>query len=288
MTLTLDQIWRHPVKGIGAERLRAVDLTPGLPIPLDRAWAVLESGGDTSDGWRSCRNFLRGAKGPSLMAVSCAVDGPKGAEVLHFSHPDRPDISVMPGADMRPFFDWLAPIYPQTRPQAAALVKSPPEGMTDAPFASVSILNLASLRALSQKLGHPLDVRRFRGNLWIEGLAPWEEFDLVGKTLTIGGADLKHPGSGSEAVAQVKKPGSGSEAVAQLEIPGSGSEAVAHLEIIEPITRCRATEANPDTGKRDANTLRALEDGWGHQDFGVYAMVRQGGAIKAGDTITVT
>lgn len=275
MTLTLDQIWRHPVKGIGAERLRAVDLAPGLPLPLDRAWAVLESGGDTSDGWRSCSNFLRGAKGPSLMAVTCAVDGPKGAEVLHFSHPDRPDISVMPGADMQPFFDWLAPIYPQTRPQAAALVKSPPEGMTDAPFASVSILNMASLRALSQKLGHPLDVRRFRGNLWIEGLAPWEEFDLIGKTLTISSAESKLPGSSSEAVAQVKK-------------PGSGSEAVAHLEIIEPITRCRATEANPDTGKRDANTLRALEDGWGHQDFGVYAMVRTGGAIKAGAPVTIT
>ena len=178
------------------------------------------------------------------MAVTCAVDG----DVIHLSHPDQPDLSLRPGEDTGAFFNWLAPIYPETRPQAAALVTSPPEGMADAPFASISVLNLSSLRALGQKLGQTLDPRRFRGNLLLEGLAPWEEFDLVGKTLAIGGTCLE------------------------------GSE---------PITRCRATEANPATGKRDANTLRALEDGWGHQDFGVYAMVRQGGQIKAGDTVAV-
>lgn len=242
MTWALDQIWRYPIKGIGAERLRAIDLVPGLPLPLDRAWAVLEEGGDASDGWRSCRNFLRGAKGPSLMAVTCRVDG----DVIHLSHPDQPDISVRPGDDMGAFFDWLAPIYPDNRAQAAALIKSPPEGMSDAPFASISILNPSSLRALGQKLGQTLNVRRFRGNLWVNGLAPWEEFDLVGKTLTIGDT---------------------------------------RLEVMERITRCRSTEANPETGKRDANTLRALEDGWGHQDFGINAMVRLGGQIKVGDTV---
>ncbi len=244
MSWLLDQIWRYPIKGIGAEPLESVDLALGLPLPLDRAWAVLEAGGDASDGWRSCRNFLRGAKGPSLMAIMARVEG--GA--IHLSHPERPDISITPGTDDQALFDWLAPIYPDTRSPAAALVPSPPEGMSDAPFASISILNHASRRALGQKLGQTLDPRRFRGNLWIEGLAPWEEFDLVGQTLAIGEA---------------------------------------RFDVVEIITRCRATEANPETGKRDANTLRALSDGWGHEDFGVYAMVRTGGSIAAGDTVTL-
>jgi uncharacterized protein YcbX len=242
MTWALDQIWRYPVKGIGAERLRSVTLAAELPLPLDRAWAVLEQGGDASDGWRSCRNFLRGAKGPSLMAVTCAVDG----DVIHFSHPDLSDLSVIPGTDDAALFDWLKPIYPESRAAAAALVKSPPEGMSDAPFASISVINMSSVRALGQHLGQTLDPRRFRGNLLVEGLAPWEEFDLVGKTLTVGDT---------------------------------------RLDVIENITRCRATEANPDTGHRDANTLKALQDGWGHQDFGVYAMARTSGTIKAGETI---
>jgi uncharacterized protein YcbX len=245
MSWTLDRIWRFPIKGIGAEPLDQVTLSPGRPLPLDRAWAVLEAGGDASDGWRACRNFLRGAKGPSLMAITARTDG----AILHLSHPDRPDIAIDPTRDHAALFDWLAPIYPSERPAPAAIVAAPPEGMSDAPFASISILNAASLRALGQKLGQALDPRRFRGNLLIEGLAPWEEFDLVGKTLSIGDA---------------------------------------RLEVVEPITRCRATEANPDTGHRDANTLRGLEDGWGHQDCGVYAMVRSGGPIARGNTVAHT
>jgi uncharacterized protein YcbX len=120
--------------------------------------------------------------------------------------------------------------------------------MSDAPFASVSVLNMASLRALSQKLGQDLDPRRFRGNLWLDGLAPWEEFDLMGKRLRIGDAEL---------------------------------------EVVEPIGRCRATEANPETGRRDAATLAALEDGWGHTDYGVYTMVRRAGRVAIGDTVTL-
>ena len=245
MTWHLAQIWRHPIKGIGAEALDHVGLHVDRPLPLDRAWAVLEEGGEAADGWRSCRNFLRGAKGPSLMAVRARVEG----EAIHLSHPDRPDLTITPGtSDAAPaLFAWLRPIYPDDRRGPAALVKAPPAGMSDAPFASVAVLNMASLRALSQKLGQELDPRRFRGNLWLEGLAPWEEFDLVGKRLRIGGAEL---------------------------------------EVIEPIGRCRATEANPETGRRDANTLAALEDGWGHTQFGAYAMVRRAGRVAVGDTVT--
>lgn len=247
MSWALAEIWRHPIKGIGAEPLETVDLTAGAPLPLDRAWAVLEQGGDTSAGWRSCTNFLRGAKGPSLMAVTAQTDG----DTLTLTHPDRPALSVAPAAQdaAARLLDWLAPIYPENRRPAEALVTAPPEGMADAPFASVSVLNMASLRALGQKAGQTLDPRRFRGNLWLDGLAPWEEFDLVGKSLTVG---------------------------------------TATLDIVEPIGRCRATEANPDTGRRDVPMLKVLEDGWGHTEFGVYAKVAAGGTIARGDRVSLT
>jgi uncharacterized protein YcbX len=247
MSWTLAQIWRHPIKGIGAEALDHVGLHVDRPLPWDRAWAVLEEGGEASEGWRPCRNFLRGAKGPSLMAVRARVE----EDTVYLSHPDRPDLSVTPGIEGadKALFDWLRTIYPADRKPPAALVRAPEMGMSDANFASVSVLNLASLRALGQKLGQSLDPRRFRGNLWIEGLAPWEEFDLVGKRLKIGAAEL---------------------------------------EVIEPIGRCRATEANPETGRRDAATLAALEDGWGHTEFGVYAMVRRAGRVAVGDEVTRT
>lgn len=240
----LTHIWRHPIKGIGTEALEAVTLTAGRPLPWDRAWAVLEDGGEANPGWRPCRNFIRGAKGPSLMAVTARKQG----DSLLLSHPERSDLTVTPGDNDAALLDWLRPIYPTERPAPVALVPAPPEGMSDAPFSSVSILNLASLRAVSQRAGRPLDMRRFRGNLWIDGWAPWEEADLIGKTLEIGETRLK---------------------------------------IVEPIGRCRATEANPDTGRRDTPMLQILEEGWGHTEFGVYAMVEVGGEISTGDTVCV-
>ncbi|QBY02389.1 MOSC domain-containing protein [Rhodophyticola sp. CCM32] len=245
MTPRLAHIWRHPIKGIGAETLDQVTLSADRPLPLDRAWAVLQEGAVFDGGWSSCRNFLRGAKGPGLMAVTARVEGNQ----IHLSHPERPDLTVDPSGDASDLIAWLGPIYPDTRPAPVALVAAPPQGMSDAPFPSVSVLNLSSLRALSQKIGQQLDPRRFRGNLWLEGLAPWEEFDLIGKTLHIG---------------------------------------TTAMDVVEPIGRCRATEANPETGQRDANTLDALQDGWGHTNFGVYARVTRGGDIALGDTVEVT
>jgi uncharacterized protein YcbX len=52
----------------------------------------------------------------------------------------------------------------------------------------------------------------------------------------------------------------------------------------ERITRCKATTVSPATGRPDADTLGALESGWGHQDFGIYAEVIEGGRVAVGDT----
>ena len=60
------------------------------------------------------------------------------------------------------------------------------------------------------------------------------------------------------------------------------------LRIEERITRCKATSANPETGRIDADTLGGLEAAFGHQDFGLYAVVTRGGAIATGDKVTLT
>jgi uncharacterized protein YcbX len=246
MTARVTALWRYPIKGIGAEPLQAVTLTPDRPLPGDRAWAVHHAGAPAgTSGWRPCREFLRGASAPKLMQVM-AETGADGAITLR--HRDLPDLTVDPAMTPQTLLDWVAPLWPEDRPAPARVTRAPEAGMSDAPFPSVSILNMASLRALSQRLGRDLDPRRFRGNIWLDGLAPWEEFDLVGREITIGTARLK---------------------------------------VEDRITRCRATEANPDTGQRDAATLRMLEDGWGHQDFGVYARVIQAGNIGIDDLAKV-
>lgn len=245
MTRRLAQIWRHPVKGVGAEPLTQVTLTKNRPMPLDRAWAVLTGDAQDTGTWQSCRNFARGGYAPGLMAVTARVNG---ADVT-FEHPDLGQITLNPVGGGPQLVDWIMPLCPAERPAPRQVIRAPEDtGMADASFASLSVLNLSSLRALGQKLGRELDPRRFRGNLWLDGLPLFEELELVGKTLVIG---------------EVR------------------------LEVVEPIERCRATEANPATGRRDANTLGALRDGWGHTCFGVNTRVIQGGTVEIGQEVTI-
>ncbi|MCH2096069.1 MAG: MOSC domain-containing protein [Rhodobacteraceae bacterium] len=240
----VEALFRNPVKSIGIEALTETTLTAGHPMPGDRAFALRHEAAPQEDGWQSCRNFIRVTAGPELAAVRATS---LAGGHLNLTHPDRPDLTFDPNDKGPKLLDWVRPLWPDNRPGPAQLVKSPAIGMGDNGLAQVSLLNLSSLRALSQKVGQPLEVERFRGNIVFDGLGPWVEFDMVGKRVQIGAVTL---------------------------------------EVTDRIERCRATEANTRTGKRDANTLRALNDGWGHQDFGVYASVVEGGPVAIGDTVT--
>lgn len=247
MTATLAAIWRHPIKGHGRERLASVLLTAGTTLPWDRTWAVLREGANDPAGeWVRCNSFTRGASAPQLMAITTQFDDATGRITLY--HPDRSPLTFDPDGDCSAFLDWVRPLMPEGRAAPVGLTRAGKHGLTDSPFPSISICNLASRRALSDKVGQPLSEDRFRANLWLDGLAPWEEFDLVGRILKIGDVQL---------------------------------------DVRERITRCRATEANPETGIRDVDTLQALDQGWGHKNFGVYATVRRGGTVQVGDSMEV-
>ncbi|MEL6597467.1 MAG: MOSC domain-containing protein [Pseudomonadota bacterium] len=243
----LAQIWRHPIKSHGAEALEAVQLIAGKTMPWDRHWAIAhEAAKADNTAWSSCANFSRGAKAPRLMAVSAQMDEAAGRVTLR--HPDLGELTVDPDTEAEALIAWAAPLVPADRAQSARVVRVPDRGMTDTDFPSISLNSTSSLRALSQKVGTDLDQRRFRGNLWLDGLGPWEEFEWIGQTLRIGSAELR---------------------------------------VVERIGRCLATTANPVTGLRDADTLGALKNGWDHTDFGVYAEVIKSGEIRLNDPVEV-
>ena len=247
MTTTIASIWRHPIKGHGREALAQIAVTENQTLPLDRTWAVLRDGApDPQGAWALCASFTRGANAPALMAISSRYDAQSRTITLH--HPDQGTVTFDPDGDTSAFLAWAAPLIPAGGAAPVAVVRAKVQGMTDTRFPSISLCNMASLSALSEQVGQPLSEHRFRANLWLAGLPPWAEFDLVGRQLRVG---------------------------------------TSVLTVQERITRCRATEANPETGGRDALTLQALQDGWQHRDFGVYATVTTGGALAQGDAVTV-
>lgn len=242
MTARLAHIWRHPLKGLGSEALETVDLDPEQAVVGDRLWALLNASAEDSDAWQPRRNFLQVASGPRLAAISAETT----ARGIRLTHPDRPPLDFDPEQEGGALAEWIGDLWPSDRPGPARLVKAPVQGMTDVDFPSVSVGNLASLRALSQKAGTEVDMRRFRINLWLDGLAPWEEKNLLDREITLGSA---------------------------------------RLTPVEPIQRCRAPDANPASGARDIAMLRLLEDGWDTRDFGVYFKVDKAGTARIGDRL---
>lgn len=243
----LAQICRHPIKSVGYEELPRVTLTPDQTLPFDRMWAVAHAGapfhGHPTD-WQPKLCFLRGWAEGQLMAIRARFDD--ATQTVTLTHPQRPDFTALLPAGGDALVDWLRPLWPANRPDPDRLVARTDGGaLTDVPEPYLAIANHSSNRALGQRLGQDLSIHRWRANLWLDGMAPWEEFDLIGREISIG---------------------------------------TTRLRIEDRITRCRATCANPETGRTDADTLGALEEGYDHQDFGVYARVISGGTATVGDT----
>jgi uncharacterized protein YcbX len=97
-------------------------------------------------------------------------------------------------------------------------------------------------------LGLPVHPLRFRANLYVSGWPAWHEFELLGRTLEIGGARLK---------------------------------------VVKRIVRCAAVNVDPESAVRDLDIPPTLMRRLGHADCGIYAEVIAGGAVSVGDAIGV-
>jgi uncharacterized protein YcbX len=91
---------------------------------------------------------------------------------------------------------------------------------------------------------------RFRGNIYVEGLAPNSELDWPAGT--------------------------------RLTAPDGTA-----FEVIKRIDRCAATNVDPATGQRDRDIPKALMETYGHIDCGVYLRILEGGRLVAGDVLEI-
>lgn len=244
MTASLAVIWRHPVKAIGREALDAVTLEAGGWLPFDRLWAVAHERARLGGG--GWENKVNFLRGVTDPALMAATCAlDEATGDITMDHPTAGQVTFNPESGPDAFLDWVRGIWSADLPKPTGIYRAADAHLTDAPEPWIAIAALSSNRALSQRMGQELSPDRWRANLWLEGTPPWAEKEWVGKTLTIGEVELR---------------------------------------VTCEITRCKATMANPETGRRDADTLAAL-DALGHQEFGVFAEVVRGGKIRTGDPV---
>ena len=252
------QIYRYPVKGLSAEPLDHVQLAVGRCLPEDRRFAIALGSTEFDPAqprWLAKTNFIMLMRDEALARLSTRFDArndlltiaERGIVLLEASLSD-PDGRM---AVARFFEDFLGEAV--ARP--LRVVEAPDHPFGDArpkPNAStgqyVSLINLASIRDLEGRLGAAVEPIRFRANVYFDGLPDWEEQGWVKpeQVLAIGNA---------------------------------------HLRVVAPITRCPATEVNPENAVRDIPMVAELRRHYGHTIMGVYAEVVGAGEIGVGDRI---
>jgi len=245
---SLQSIWRYPVKGFTPEALAEVTLTAGAYFPFDRLYAVEDgpSGFDpAAPAHVSKQKFTVLAKIAAIARIRTSFD--EDTQVLAAEAKGHPPFrGALAGEPGRAAFAaWLAAVLgDEARGPLKVLPSAPAHRFTDDVEGFVSIVNLASIRALEAEAGRRVDPRRFRGNLYVEGWPAWIENSLPGRRLWIGEAELA---------------------------------------VGKPIVRCAATHVDPQSGERDLDVVGCLHQGFGHTLCGVYAQVRRGGRLRPGD-----
>jgi uncharacterized protein YcbX len=251
MTARIAAIRRHPVKGFTPEPLEFVDLEPGRGFPFDRLWAV-ENGPSGFDpdapahiGKQKFTVLMNMAE---VARVRTRLDEASGR--LEASCAGRPDFTgdLATETGRTAFAAWLAPVLGEEARGPLKVLQAPDaHRFVDHPKGQVSLINLASVRDLSARLGVELDPMRFRANFYVEGWAPWVENGWTGQPLMVGGVET---------------------------------------QVFKPTVRCAATHVNPATAERDLEITRALFDNYGHMNCGIYLHVTAAGRAMLGEACT--
>jgi len=250
MAAQVVELHRHPVKGFPAERLGAVDLNSGEGLPFDRRFGFTAGRREhvpTAGGWVPSRTFLMMTLEPELTTYSVRLDDEE--QTLTITDPNGESATVSVG-EADTFYAANALINAHYtggefgKPYLAE--QAPGVGHWDYNDSAVSIINLATTRALAEAAGRPLEKERFRGNVYIDGLDPWEEFSWTGGRVRIGDAEL---------------------------------------EVRRPIQRCAMTSTEPGTGIRELDLPEIMNTRFGHNFCGLYTRVVKRGAVSEGTTV---
>ena len=113
---------------------------------------------------------------------------------------------------------------------------------------SVSLLNVQSINDFQNKIDKEIEISRFRGNIYVDGINAWEERQWIGKIIKINNVSFK---------------------------------------VEKNIPRCVAINLKPKTDDNSLNLLQSLKKKYNHFDMGIYLVALDDGNIEIGNKIEV-
>jgi uncharacterized protein len=251
-------LYRYPVKGLTPESCDSLTVLPDGRIAGDRVLGLrFADNGAADDEWSPKAGMLVLMNTPGLARLKVSwdessrrlkaeVDGELLVEdEIHGTGRERI------AAAIQEFALGIEPSALQGHPERLP-IRLVGDGVTprfhDTAAGEVTLHGRRSLRALAEALGElELDERRFRSNIAVKGLDPWEE---------LGWAGLVRVGEVTFTAGRQK-------------------------------VRCLATHAGPESGERDLEILTTLTGVFGQEQptFAVSLKVREPGVIRLGDGV---
>ena len=113
---------------------------------------------------------------------------------------------------------------------------------------SISLINTKSVVDFQNKTNQEIETKRFRGNIFVDGVDAWEERNWIGKIIKINDISFK---------------------------------------VEKNIPRCVAINLKPNTDDNSLNLLQSLKKTYNHFDMGVYLTALDDGPINIGDNISL-
>lgn len=237
-TGTVASLWRWPVKSMAGEEVGALR-ADGRGAGGDRSHAVVRE-------HKGARRPLTAREAPRLLAWSAGYPEHPDAAL----DPERPPHALVTAPDGSAY-GWDDP---RLHTALEADLGRPVElrrdlaGIQDLPR-TLLVTVQATLEALGEELGGPLDLRRFRPNVHLALDAPaWAELGWEGAELAFAGG--------------------------------------VRLALLHPCERCAIPTRDPDTQAKWPGLLKHLAASH-DQRFGINARVVAGGRIAAGEAVTL-
>ena len=254
MEMRVLSLHRHPVKGLSPEPLDRAFLTQGEFFPGDRLYAI-ENGpsgfNPEHPTFLPKTKFVMLMKHGRLARLETEYDDASHALTIRKNGAEVAKGDLR-SAEGRTAISAFIADYCKGELRGPPKVLTAPEGFrfTDSLKSGfVSFLNKASRADLERMTGVAIDPGRFRANVEIDGLEPWEEASLVGKILCVD--DLR-------------------------------------LQIVKTIDRCAAINVRPGSGERDLDLTGTLRRAYGRTDCGFYAKTVASGPLAVGFSLTIS
>ena len=250
--IKIENLFYSPVKSISFEESESLNVLTDRGIESDRIFAFVQNLDSNSiknliedPKSRKLNNFLTLKNSPELNQYNFSYVKDK----LILKKKDEIIITINPFSknEKKLLCDKINQIILKDKKLDLLMDEKNPFFDT-MPNNSISLINKKSISDFSNKISTNIEFERFRANIYIDGLAAWEERDWVGKTININNINFF---------------------------------------VSDEISRCSATNLKPSTDIVTINLPNQLKKTYDHINMGLYIVPQQNGVISKEDKIII-